>query len=276
MRATEEQHLGEALLTRGDLAGEWDRPGLDVAADVRVAELHGRVVGLGQQYHGRAEVAVLPAACGLGIGTALAAWTEQHARAAGLQRVGQTLPVADTVGHALLAARGYRPLWESWIFRRELGRVDIRPQVPTGVVLRTIRRPEDDAPLYALIDRAFSEWPDRDPAMGLADWRASMLDRDGMDDALVLVAEVKGTLVGAAVCIVDGPEGWIEQLAVAREWRGRGLGRALLHAAFHRFAARGLGVAGLATDSRTGARGLYEHVGMQVTHTLQRVSLPLP
>ena len=47
-------------------------------------------------------------------------------------------------------------------------------------------------------------------------------------------------------------------------WASR---RALLVDAFERARDHGATVSELSTDSRTGALGLYEHVGMQVTQT---------
>ena len=75
-------------------------------------------------------------------------------------------------------------------------------------------------------------------------------------------------VVGASMLVIafDEGEGWVDQLAVAREHRGRGL--ALRAARGTRFGVTwrrgGLRLAGLGTDTRTGARGLYEHVGMHV------------
>jgi ribosomal protein S18 acetylase RimI-like enzyme len=62
-----------------------------------------------------------------------------------------------------------------------------------------------------------------------------------------------------------------------REFRGRGLGRALLHTAFAEFRRRGLPKAGLSVDATnpTGALGLYESVGMTVEHEDVRYSLPV-
>jgi mycothiol synthase len=57
--------------------------------------------------------------------------------------------------------------------------------------------------------------------------------------------------------------------------QGRGAGRALLDESFRVFRARGHRACGLSTDSRTGAIGLYEHVGMHVrksyTHRAKRL-----
>lgn len=275
VREVERHDIGEALITATEFAAEWRRPGMDLTGDVRIVDIDGRAVAYAQQYHGRGEVAVHPDVRGRGIGTALAEWTEDHARGAGLRRVGQTLPVTATGAVRLLTDRGYRPLWESWLLRRDLSAMQAEPTPPAGVHIRSLRRPDDDRPLYEVVDRAFSEWPDRDPPMGFDDWRTMMLDHDDSDPELTFVADADGRVVGAAVCAVDGDEGWVEQLAVARQWRGHGLGRALLQTAFHRFAGRGLSTACLATDSRTGARSLYERAGMQVVHTFRRYSLPL-
>jgi ribosomal protein S18 acetylase RimI-like enzyme len=42
------------------------------------------------------------------------------------------------------------------------------------------------------------------------------------------VAEVEGKIVGAVMCGHDGRRGWIYHLAVAPEYRGRGVGKMLL------------------------------------------------
>jgi len=81
------------------------------------------------------------------------------------------------------------------------------------------------------------------------------------------------------VMALDEDAGWIDQLAVRRDRRGEGLARALLNAAFAEFRARGFPSARLSTDSRTGALGLYLHVGMTVTQewiSLAKHFEPLP
>ena len=50
-----------------------------------------------------------------------------------------------------------------------------------------------------------------------------------------------------------------------RDLRGRGLAQALMVDAFAVAREHGALVSGLSTDSRTGALGLYEKVGMKVT-----------
>jgi ribosomal protein S18 acetylase RimI-like enzyme len=60
---------------------------------------------------------------------------------------------------------------------------------------------------------------------------------------------------------------YIARLAVDGERRGLGLGQALLVDAFAVGREHGATVSELSTDSRTGALGLYEKVGMKVTST---------
>lgn len=272
-RAAEHDAGLGTLTVRGDLAGDWARPSMDLGTDVVMVEERGAVVAYGEQFGGRAFAHVHPDARGRGIGSAVAAWTEHHARAAGLPRVGQTLPTTATHGPALLVARGYEPRWESWILRMPLDAPLPATRPPRGVTVRALHRPDDDRELHAVIDEAFDTWPERE-TLGFEDWRASFLDR-ASDPELVLVAEEVDRLVGAALCIPEGDEGWVDQLAVLPSHWGRGIGGALLRETFRRFRARGLATAALSTDSRTGALGLYEHVGMTATESFTRYSLEL-
>lgn len=73
--------------------------------------------------------------------------------------------------------------------------------------------------------------------------------------------------MGAAIAFDYGPvnDAWIQQLAVTREHRGRGLGGTLIRSSFARFAEHGHTHGGLGTDSRFGtALAMYEHVGLAV------------
>ena len=83
-----------------------------------------------------------------------------------------------------------------------------------------------------------------------------------------------GDVVGVAM-VVASEDGilWVDELAVDARRRGLGLARALLADSFAEGRRRGLPRAGLSTDSRTGALGLYEHVGMEVVATFRRYSL---
>jgi mycothiol synthase len=258
-----------------DILGDWRRPSFDLAADAVVVLEGDRIVAEAELFMGRrGEAAVHPDEGGRGIGTALLAWMERRSRATGGTLVGQTVPDANTEAAELFRANGYEPMWRSWVLSIALDGTPPEPQLPDGYAFRPYEVGSDDREVYEVVERAFSEWPDREP-YPYEDWRAVTVDMESFDPALQIVIVRDGKIVGTANLIDAGEEGWVHQLAVAREHRNLGLGRAMLLRAFELFHARGRASVGLSTDSRTGALGLYEHVGMQVvrsyTHHARRL-----
>jgi GNAT superfamily N-acetyltransferase len=186
--------------------------------------------------------------------------------------VGQTVSENEHAAEELFRDLGYEPTHTSWILRIQLrpGRIP-RPVLPSGYKFRAYRPGEDDSSLFALIDTAFEEWRGaHSEGMGFENWMACTLE--AIDPDLVVALEFGSEIVGAAICRDYGPqaEGWVDQVAVERSHRSRGLGRALLTESFRRFAELGRSRCGISTDSRTGALSLYEHVGMTVARTYRR------
>jgi ribosomal protein S18 acetylase RimI-like enzyme len=72
--------------------------------------------------------------------------------------------------------------------------------------------------------------------------------------------------VAAVACIVltERQEAYIDRLATRADQRHRGLAQALMVDAFRAGREKGATTSGLSTDSRTGALGLYQKVGMVV------------
>ena len=262
-------------ITTDDLLSSWRRPTFDLDSDAVLVLEGDRAVAYAELNAGRAWVHVHPDVRGRGLGAALLAWTERRARELGAEKVGQTTSDNDHGAIELLTANGYGVRWTTWIFEYPLEQRPPAPELPDGVTMRTFEHGRDDRAVYELIDVAFSDWPDRDPSMSFEDWAASYLYREDFDPELTLLLEDGPELVGASLCRVYGDEGWVDQLAVKRSHRGRGLGGALLRASFGRFFERGLRTAGLATEDRTGARGVYEHVGMHVMRSFKRYSKDL-
>ena len=258
-----------------DIVGDWRRPSFDLEADAVVVLEGNRIVAEAELFMGRrGEAAVHPDERGRGIGTALLAWMERRSRATGGTLVGQSVPDANAEAVELFRANGYEPLWRSWVLSIALDGTPREPLLPDGYAFRPYELGGDDREVYDVVERAFGEWPDRDP-YPYEDWRAGTVDMESFDPTLQVVVVRGGEIVGTANLIDPGEEGWVHQLAVAREHRNLGLGRALLLRAFELFHARGRASVGLSTDSRTGALGLYEHVGMRVvrsyTHHAKRL-----
>ncbi|MBW3665308.1 MAG: GNAT family N-acetyltransferase [Actinobacteria bacterium] len=275
--AAEEVLDGVIDVSLEDIRADWQRPSLDLERDAVLVEDRATPIAYGDVIAGRAWIHVHPDHRRRGVGAALAAWSEERARELDCAGVGQTISDTNLEAIELLRDRGYTPRWSSWLLELELERARDAPPLPDGITLRTLRRPDDERAVYELIDRAFSEWPDREPGeWSFEDWQASLLDRDDTDPELTWLAVDGDEIVGAAVGLVDGDrDGWIQQLAVDRSHRNHGIGRALLQTSFAEFHRRGLVTAGLSTDSRTGALSLYEHVGMRVVRTYRRWSKDL-
>jgi mycothiol synthase len=259
-----------------DIVADWARPSTDLAAHtVGVFEGQRLVAYAEVSLARRAEAYVAPDQRGRGIGTALLQWTRATARAGGGTLVGQTVSDRNTGAIALLTAHGYRPLWTSWILKIDLVEQPPEPVLPAGYVLRRFVPGRDEQAAYRVIEDAFAEWPDR-TGTTYEDWAAGAIGRERFRPDDLALVEHGGAVVAACLVLRYGGEGaWVHQLAVERGHRGRGLARALLFDAFRAAWRHGDRSSGLSTDSRTGALGLYEHVGMRVersyTHLAGRV-----
>jgi len=275
--ATELDVDGEVEIDLTDVQGDWERPSFDLTTMAIGVERDGTLVAFAEQFRGRAEGHVHPEHRGRGLGSALALWTEAAARAKGRRLVGQTVSDAHTSARTLLEGLGYEHGWTSWLLRINLDHIVESPSLPEGYILRDWRPDEDDRALFEVVDTAFEEWSDRE-GHAFEDWAVSMLGHPAVAPSTTPVVEHAGQIVGAAIGMDYGPaidEGWVQQLAVAKEHRRLGLGRALLHESFRRFRDRGKAQAGLSTDSRTGALRLYEQVGMAVDRSYTHWSTQL-
>jgi len=184
-------------------------------------------------------------------------------------------------GGAIASERPYIELLKSAGFafskryarmRRALDAAEPAPVPPAGVTVRPVR-PDDEAELRAfheVLDVAFRDTPDYQPSSYEA-YRARIAVLPGIDWDEWFVARVDGVVAAilqSSTQTAEENEGWVKYLAVRREYRGRGLGRLLLGAAFHTYAGKGRRAAGLGVDltNPTGAYRLYESVGMTAVY----------
>ncbi len=272
--ACEVAEFGEVFVEIEDVWSDWARPAFDLATDSIGVELDGRLIAVAEVFKGRrAEVNVHPDHQGGGIGTALMLWTWEQARRHGSPLIGETVSDGNEAAARLFRAHGYDGLWRSWV-------LELPPETPiaavepaAGITIRPVRLDAEEEAVFHVIEDAFNEWPDREPS-SYPDWAPSVFGRAGFEPWQLLVAARPGEgggdeLVGVCYLIMSGSEGWVQQIAVRRDHRGQGLARCLLASSFGTARARGATRFGLSTDSRTGALGLYERVGMTVRLTFR-------
>jgi mycothiol synthase len=172
----------------------------------------------------------------------------------------------DTLVRAELDRRGFRVVRYGMRMRRELDDAVPEPAWPDGVRVRCFRE-GDERMFYELQHETFADtW---EPVVeSFEDWAHDLTASSSFDPQLWFLASDGGDEpAGFAICKVHAGEaglGWVQLLGVRRQWRGRGLARALLHHSFREFRRRGLQRAGLGVDaeSSTGAVQLYESAGM--------------
>ena len=103
---------------------------------------------------------MLPGERGRGIGSWLAAWTEQRATSLGSSRVGQVAP-DGSLPQRLLRGRGYTLGHTSWVLELPEGREVPQRPLPAGYTLATADTAERERAAYVVIQDAFDEWEGR-------------------------------------------------------------------------------------------------------------------
>jgi ribosomal protein S18 acetylase RimI-like enzyme len=258
--------LGAPDFTRDDLEQDWREPGWQLGRDARVAEQDGRIVGYADLRRQVAQGYVHPEAEGRGIGSGLLAWLERRAAAPDAPgRLRQLVPESNRRARELLGAAGWRPAWTYWRLAIDLDAPPPAAASPAGVELRTLALPEDGLEIHGVSESAFAALGDHDPET-FEEFDAEHLAAHDLDPSLSPVAVVEGRVAGFALVRrwSDQNRGFVNLLAVAPAHSGRGVGRALLHAAFAACRSAGLRGATLGVGGHNErALGLYERAGMR-------------
>ena len=273
--------LGEPDTDADDIRAQWAAPGFDLARDALLitGEDDAPVAYAFASSGGTTgDVVVDPGARGRGLGTALLSWVVaragEQARTAGKGPVQLKLEASERLPAAahLLARAGFTPTRVTLLMETRLDTPVPAPVWPDGIRTREFGREGDDRAVYQLVQDAFADvegWTPR----GFDEWSVFTFGRETFDPELMFLAiDDAGTLAGAAMCFKFEGEGFVQYLAVARPWRRRGLGEALLRHALGTMAARGMPRATLYVDAdnTTGATRLYERAGMTPAHRWDR------
>lgn len=227
-----------------DVIEDWQRPGVDPAKDVWIAQDGGgEALGYAFVAPPYAEVRVHPRARGRGLGAHLRELVEARGAELGAGELRQVVAAGNRPAERQLEAAGYRPVFRSWRMERPLDVAPVAPRWPGGIAEDRIDDEHSVAEVLALLERSAATGPDGEP-LALDRFHAEHLSDERLEPDLCVLARRGERLVGAAICETwDDVDGTIVQLAVDPAERFAEVGSALLLAAFARMRERGLEIA---------------------------------
>lgn len=203
--------------------------------------------------------------------------TERVEEVAGPKATRYAIVAAEEGAGPSLEAQGYRFARVFWHMERSVDATYRAGSPPVGVTIRPYDPDSDDRLVWRLIEDSFAEHYGQEP-QPWESWQEDVLGSSTWDPALVRIAELDAEPVGVLIGQDTDGIGWIGDLGVVKQARGRGVGRALLEDGFEILAARGRTIVRLNVDSdnETGAAGLYERAGMRVLRSFHCYERPGP
>jgi GNAT superfamily N-acetyltransferase len=261
----------------------------DAARDVTIAEVDGHVVANASRewvettdglLEYRLDGAVDPEFRGRGIGAALLADSERHQRDLAATNPSPLPRVlgswsADTQERdvRLLTAAGFQPV--RWFFDMTRPNLDDVPDVPLpdGLELRPVTRETALEVWRADVEAFRDHWGGFDGSdERLEEWLA----RPRNDLSMWVIAYDGDEVAGGVLNTIDKDEnaalgirrGWLSSVFTRREWRRRGVAKALIARSLALHRERGMTTAslGVDADNPSGALGLYEGAGFEVDY----------
>ena len=222
----------------------------------------------------RVEGWVHPAYRRKGIGTALLVAAESAARTQEALPTTLTARVYSDIGggETLFRQRGYEEVRRFYMMSTSLigQRHELALTELPGVTFRTFRD-EDTTGLVEAENAIFAtHWGSH--SRSIRTWQREMQEARPYDPSLWLLAFEGQRIVGECLCHVSreaGPtDAWVAVVGIREEWRGRGLGSALLARGLQRLQQAGFTSASLHVDAGNDpALKLYRRLGMEVART---------
>lgn len=261
--------FGEPDTSREDLEQQWVE--IDIERDAWLArDLQGQVVGycdvVKENERFNIDIYIHPVLSPEGLEDSLMQNCEARIRE--LASMDGLHSTSTLVGYAT-RSNARQQIYEKYGFERvnyhfrmqiDLPEPVAPPQWPAHYWLDTYRE-SDEVELYRLIDSAFT-WPGH-VMPSLEAWRHHIFRGGRYDPQYFILVRDGERLVGAALSYNEEVHGWIRQLAIHKEYQGKGLGSMLLRQMFSLYSQRNIPRVALGVSSKNeNACQFYERHGM--------------
>ena len=290
VKVCETELYGQTTMTIEEITIDWQTPGYDITKNIHlVFAPSGALIGSCQIYDNIAPMRpfiqsyVHPDWRRLGVGTALIEWAEKRTWE-NLDKIPQdsSLVITTSVYDAnksakeLLEINGFTTNRKSVNMLIELQNAPPQPILPPDIRIITYKEFGNLREVYRVLREAFRDHRghiDADFETLFLRFEHYVNNDTHIDFSLWFLAMDGDKLVGFSLCPPrawdDSHKGWIDELCVLREYRGRGIAKALLQHSFGEFYKRGFKKVGLNADGSnlTGAVQLYQNVGMRIFRT---------
>lgn len=260
--------FGSAMISMNDLQKRWD--GFDLENDTVTAFSEGQLAGYAELRDGDSPFIYLADRNNIDLGFQLLTLLEQKATARAKETIQLVTQISETNQPLLqlFASKGYHSNLSFLIMELSLDERPAPPQWAEGIRVRTFERGLDEQVTYQTDEEAGKDKGYHSP-LSYEGWVKRMgMDREDFDPSIWFLACAGNDVAGVALNVHDQDDGtvWVDHLSVRREWRAKGIGKALLLYSFGEFYKRGLKTVKLSVDSKslTNAPRLYESVGMKV------------
>lgn len=203
-----------------------------------------------------------------GFGTALLTAAESHVRKYTACTELTARAYEDVPGvEALFRLRGFALERRFYVMSVRLVGHPFEVEPPPGVSVRSFRIEDLEALVEADNEIFEDHWGSH--RRSVQAWQREMMELRPHDPALWIVAWVGDDVVGECLCHASregGPkDAWVSIVGVRREWRGRGLGRAVLARGLAELHNAGFETAALHVDAENSAAiNLYRSLEMNV------------
>jgi mycothiol synthase len=278
----------DLINTLADLQREFDDPWSNPEIDALLALAHdGQIAGLARTFQNPQPenevrcflmIEIHPSWRANGLEDALLDWAEERGRqrlslvSENAARVLRShIQDTQTKRQAQLEQRGFGSVRYFYRMQRDLSEPIPPVRLPGDLALR-IYTPDLSEAVQAAFNEAFRDHWSFEP-ITTEEWQQFVVGRSSFRPDLTYVVMAGSEVAGFSINGVSPEEnarhgrsdGWIEELAVRRPWRKRGVATALLCASLHAFKAEGLqhAMLGVDTENLSGALRVYEGVGFK-------------